>query len=496
MSESSAHPGHRRRQRGVAPLVLVAVLALRVALVAAAPAAVLTDHGGRVLSSPQVSAIFLGDYWVTSQGANEAFPIDAFLQAWLAGPSVTDVLAQYRVTSAGFSSSDKVPGASPEQFTDADAQALVQEEIAARRGVAGDDTVHVIYLPPDTVLTFQGVTSLGRLGGYHSSYVDPATGNRVYYAVVVYNQGSNGIDLTGIPQDNATIVTSRVLAGAFTDPDVGVSTRGWLDDALGEVGDIAFALSQDRTLRDVFVLQNGFTVVLLWSNKDEKLTAGAATTPPATTPAPTATTTLSVTPATQTVAPGGTVIYTVTNPATAAGTLALAVSGLPTGVTGTFTATSLAPGATTTLTITAAADAPLTTATFTVTGTDGTTTDSATAAITVSTTAPQTPPAAPAADFSVTVTPTSQDVSRGGGVAVYTITTTQVGTGAARLKLKTQHVLGSLKAYLSTTRMTAGESATVSIRVHRNTRRKTYDFKLKVSSDTGDQLVPLTLTVR
>jgi hypothetical protein len=469
-------------------LVFVALLALGRAT-DAQPAALLVDHGGRVLTAPQVSAIYLGDFWAAGQGAGEALHTDAFLQAWLAGPSVTDVLAQYRVASASFASANTVPGASPAQFTDADAQALLQQEIAAGRVVAGEQMVHVVFLPPGTILTFQGVSSQGRLTGYHSSFPDTASGSPVLYAVVVYNQGGNGVDFTGVPQDNASIVASRVLAGAFTNPEAGAGTAGWLDDLNGEVGDVAFALSTDSALRDVFVLQSGFAVALLWSNKDERLTTGVATTPP---PSPTA---LTITPATQTATPGSSLTYTVTNPATAVNTLTLAVSGLPTGATGVFAAPSLAPGASTTLTITVAADAPLTTsATFTVTGTTGAATETATATIAISTTA--SPPAAQAADFTVTVTPTSQEMVRGGPVAVYTITTTQVGTGVSRLKLKTSHVLGRLKAYLSTKRMVAGESATIAVSAHRNAKRKTYDFKLKVSSDQGDQLIVLTLTVR
>src|SRR5438477_1677077 len=178
------------RQRSPRLLAVVAILIAVWVTVAVGAAALLVDRGGTVLTNPQISAIYLGDYWVTPQGASDAQHTDSFLQAWLAGPSVTDVLAQYRVTAASFASSDKVGGASPAQFADADAQALVRQELAAGRVVGGTQAVHVIYLPPGTVATFQGVSSLSRLGGYHSSFVDPATGTRVYYAVIVYSQGA------------------------------------------------------------------------------------------------------------------------------------------------------------------------------------------------------------------------------------------------------------------------------------------------------------------
>jgi hypothetical protein len=455
--------------------------------VAIGAAALLVDHGGTVLTSPQVTAIYLGDYWVTSQGASDAFHTDSFLQAWLAGPSVSVVLAQYRVASASFASSDKVAGASPAQFTDADAQALVKKELAAGRVAGGGQTVHVIYLPPGTVLTFQGVSSLGRLGGYHSSFRDAATGKLVYYAVIVYSQGGNGIDFKGNPQVNLSIFTSRVLAGAFTDPDVGQGTLGWIDDVKGEVGEIAFALSADATLKDVFTFQRGFAVVLLWSNKDAKLEDGS-TTP---TPTPPATSALSISPATQNVAVGASVTFTVTNSSTAVQTLTLSVSGLPATLTGSFATTSLAPGASTTLTITAAADAVNGTTIFVVTGTGTTKTETATATITIGATTPTV-----VADFSVTVTPTSQEVTRGGDAITFVIATTQVGAKTTLLKLRTLHVLAGLKAYLSSPRIAAGETATLTIVPHRDARRKRYEIVLKASSDLADQRIPLTIVVK
>src|SRR5438876_8212670 len=262
-------------------LVLVgAIVAVSVGVALGAP--LLVNHGGKVLTAPQVSGIYLGDYWSTSQGASDALHTDTFIQTWLSGPSVTGVLAQYGVGSASFASSVKVAATSPLQFTDADAQALVQQQIAAGRVVSGDQTIQVIYLPPGTVLSLPGTTSQNRLGAYHSSYHDPGTGKPVYYAVVVYSQGANGIDFNGNPQDNISIMTSFALAGAMTDPDLGdialgatvQGTLGWRDDSLGDIGDIALALSTDPALGDVWVVQHGFAVGLLWCNEDGKLTVG------------------------------------------------------------------------------------------------------------------------------------------------------------------------------------------------------------------------------
>ncbi|HYE91956.1 MAG TPA: hypothetical protein VEA38_13085, partial [Terriglobales bacterium] len=305
--------------------VLLAVLALWADL-AAAQTPRLVDHGGRVLSAPQVSPIYLGSYWATPQGQADALNTDAFLQTWLVGPGITDVLAQYRVRRAVFASSDRVPDPAPAVFTEANAVALVQRELAFGRVFAGAEAVYVIYLPPGTVATFLGASSERSLGGYHSRYLDSTTGLPVYFAVVVYSQGANGLDLTGDPQQNLTILSSRVLADAFTNPDAGAAPA-WLDPTHGEVGDVAVSISADATLRDVWTFQSGFAVALLWSNRLGRLDAGSATIGATATGEQT----LSLTPATQEALPGTAVTFTISNAATSVDTLALSVSELPTG---------------------------------------------------------------------------------------------------------------------------------------------------------------------
>jgi hypothetical protein len=468
-------------------LTLAAVLvAVSITLAAAqSPQALLVDKGGRVLTDPTVSAIYVGDYWNTSQGLADQAHIDAFLPAWLKGLSVTAVLSQYRVATASFTSSDKVAGAAPFEFTDDDAQALVQQELAAGRIVSGDQAVHVIYLPPGTFLTFLGNSSARKLAGYHASFIGPLTGKRVYYAVVVYNSGTNGLDFNGNPQNNNTIITSRVLSGAFTNPDARQGTAGWIDDVNGEVGDVAFSLSADASLADTFTFQNSFAVVLLWSNKDEKLDAGTATPPPATS------TVLSVTPTNPTIAQGASATLTVSNAETATDTLTLAVNQLPANVTATFADTEIAPGASTTLTLTVDAAAASSTSTFTVTGTAGDTTESVAVTLTIGTGGG----AAAQADFSLTATPTSQDVIRRGTVT-FTVTSAKVGDGEASLiKLKALHVRSALRVSLSTNRMAMGESVTVTVRPTKDAPRKSYEFILKGSSDRADVSIPLTVVV-
>ena len=491
-----------RRYAGLVVLA-AAVLIVSVAGAVGAPGR-LVDHGGKVLSNPQVSAIYLGDYWLTRQGASDALHTDTFLQTWLAGASVTDVLAQYGVVAGSFASSDKVSGVAPAQFTDADAQALVQQEIAARRVVAGDQTIHVVYLPPGTVLTFQGASSQGGLGAYHSSYRDAVTGKAVYYAVVVYSQGANGVDLTGTPQDNISIMTSDALAGAMTDPDLGdvirgapsSGTTGWRDDVNGDIGDLAFVLGTDPAFADVWGFQNGFAVELLWSNKDAKLTAGTTTVTGSTPTArigDTTTTTLSLSPTTQTVAPGASGTYTVSNGTS--DTLTLAVSDLPANITGALGQTLLTAGGTTTLTLAVAAGAATGSTTFAVTGTGGASLQSATGTLTVGTAATTPTPAVSTADFSLTATPSSQPIAAGGEVVTFAIASQPTGGTNPVIKLQAQHLPHGIKAYISPSTIVAGDTATVTILAHQDPPRGSHDITIKGSSRTRNQRITITIVI-
>src|SRR5829696_7069625 len=111
------------RQPGFIALLLT--LALLGLPVVAGAQALLVDNGGRVLATPRISAIYFGVHWTTPTGGAEAQRNDTFLATWVGGPSVTDVLRQYRVTSATFVGAETVLAVAPELFTDAEAQNLV-----------------------------------------------------------------------------------------------------------------------------------------------------------------------------------------------------------------------------------------------------------------------------------------------------------------------------------------------------------------------------------
>ncbi|HJZ84337.1 MAG TPA: Ig-like domain-containing protein [Polyangia bacterium] len=94
---------------------------------------------------------------------------------------------------------------------------------------------------------------------------------------------------------------------------------------------------------------------------------------------------IAISPASRTLAPGGSTTYSVTTAVTSgvAQMIALDVSGLPTGITGSFAPASISAGASATLTLTVAAATPPGATTFTVTGTGSGATHSTTASVIV-----------------------------------------------------------------------------------------------------------------
>ena len=99
-----------------------------------------------------------------------------------------------------------------------------------------------------------------------------------------------------------------------------------------------------------------------------------------------------VTPASQTVAPGGTASYTVQTTAVSGspGNITLTASGVPAGATATFSPNPVAAGSSSTLTVATTPSTPNGTSSITVTGAAGVTTRTATAGLTVGTAPPVT----------------------------------------------------------------------------------------------------------
>lgn len=229
----------------------------------------LTYQGGRVLKNPGFQPIYVGSYWNTAAGKADRAHNDAFAKE-VVGSDHQALLAQYGVQKGTFGGSSVVARTDPKTFTRDDVVALVKQQLASGAVKDGPEMVHMVVLPPGTVLDAgNGVTSKVGLGGFHGSYTD-ANGRNIYFGVVAYSKGANGIDFAGNGRDNLTIVESHEFDEAATDPDVENGRLGWYHAKYGEIGDLAVnsgLVPLDQAWgRDA----GGFAVQTEWSNQDDR----------------------------------------------------------------------------------------------------------------------------------------------------------------------------------------------------------------------------------
>jgi hypothetical protein len=208
-----------------------------------APAPVLTNHGGTVLTSVQVVPIYWGAEWSTGTTAALPAQVDAFFDFILTS-SMIDLLGEYslsgknighgsRIGSVHITSSE--PGTTTSTgrlVTDAQIQTALQGWINARTVPATTaNTLYFVYLPPNCVC--DGPSGAGascqQFCGYHDAF-----GSGIYYAVIPF-ANCNGCVFPGNFLDTLTEVSSHELCEAITDPTLST----WWDPNTGnEIGDI------------------------------------------------------------------------------------------------------------------------------------------------------------------------------------------------------------------------------------------------------------------
>jgi hypothetical protein len=194
---------------------------------------------------------------------------------------------------------------------------------------------------------------------------------------------------------------------------------------------------------------------------------------------------MTVSPASQTVSAGGSAGYTVTiNPTGGfAGSVNLALSGLPSGASGTFgtnPATTSSTLSVTTDSSVAAGSYP-----FTVTGTSGTLTHTATGTLVVS--APNPP------DFSLSASPTSRTVGQGVNATSYSVTISQLNgfSGSVDLTLAGLPV-GATGTFSPTPATTA---STLNVTIGSSTPSGSYVLTITGTSGSLSHSTTVTLVV-
>lgn len=216
---------------------------------AAPETAQLTNHGGPILSSVQVQAIFWGEAWGQSPQSDLIPQFGDFFNFILTS-SLMDMLAEYGVGHGQYLGAVTLtnPALGMRVSDDQIQQGLqgwIQNQSVSQPGA---NTLYFVYLPPGVTVDIQGQSSCTDLCGYHNHI-----NGQIFYAVEPYIdcagcQFGNGIF------DSLTKVSSHELCEAVTDP----ALNAWFDDGSGdEIGDIC---------NGSMMSLGGFIVQGEWSN--------------------------------------------------------------------------------------------------------------------------------------------------------------------------------------------------------------------------------------
>jgi len=357
----------RTRGPHVMPMRTTTGAARSTVVAAAAPVGShLTYYGGRVVSRTEVVQVLWGagsaggsNGQYLSQVLNTASPSVATFYQGVLNSSYVDWLSEYTTPSQTIGRGSFVsqvtitPSTSATTISDATIQSELKAQITAgnlpapHQDAAGNNnTYYAIFFPHGKKITL-GTSSSCVTGGfvaYHGTIANVG-GHEIYYGVhpdVQTGSGCEGQGNTGTVFGDVTAVASHELVEMMTDPEVGIATvvgppLAWYDATNGEIGDICNAIPGTTTGSDGLT----YSVQTEWSNAQGVCTVGA----------PAHDFSLAATPATVLAGTSGTSSVTSTVVRGTAETVALTVTGLPTGATAAFSPTSVTAGGGSTLTL-------------------------------------------------------------------------------------------------------------------------------------------------
>ncbi len=355
------------------PIFKMPLLNTRIAESAAPSNAHLTYYGGPVIPNVKVYTVF----WNANVASQTQ--LNSFYSTVTQSPYM-DWLTEYNTSnqtigrgSFGGSVVDTMSGSAVD---DTQIQKEVSALIDAGKLPASDgNNLYMVHFPPGVTITQGGEKSCQVFCAYHGTF--SKNGKYVYYGVIPDMGGAcaNGCG-TSTQFNNTTEVASHEMIEAVTDAAVGVAQNlaaplAWYDQNNGEIGDICNG--QGATV-------SGYQVQLEWSNASHACIATK------TVQQNNNDFSITLSPASRTIAAGASATYTVTTALTSGSqqSVKLTVSGLPAGTTGSFNPASLTVGSSSTLTLTVAANATAATTNFTITATGTSVTHTAGGAVTVS----------------------------------------------------------------------------------------------------------------
>jgi len=349
----------------------------------------LSYNGGKVIQNVRVNQVRYGAGTYIPELTSTSGVTMASSYTQMVTSGVFDWLSEYNTTSpaqaigrGSFGSSLQITPTPSRNGSTID-DTSIQVEIAAQinSGVLpppNDNQLYMVSFPSGKTITQGGFSSCvsGGFCAYHGTF--KIGSQNVYYGVLPSMTGGCATGCgTGTTFQNQQSVSSHELIEAVTDAEVGFATvvgppLAWYDPTNGEIGDICNGQHGTYTGTD----RNSYTIQKEFSNQqNDCITTRTVPTAPDFS--------LAVTPPSATVAAGASAAFTVSTTSIRGGSqlVALAVTGLPNGVTAAFSPPSVTPGSTATLTLTASAIAN-SAGSVIVTGSDGMTTHSASVSLT------------------------------------------------------------------------------------------------------------------
>ena len=200
--------------------------------------------------------------------------------------------------------------------------------------------------------------------------------------------------------------------------------------------------------------------------------------------------TLTASPSTLALGAGASVQLSVSTTAIdLSGPVAVALSGLPTGVTASPSSLSLTPGAAQAVTLTAAPTVAAASSTITLTGTSGFLTHATTVALSVAA-APPPPP-----DFSLTLAPTSQTITAGATGAPLTLTATAINSFTGSIAIALAGLPTGVTVSPATLTLTPGAAQTLTLTATATALAASSTITVTAASGSLSHTATLALTI-